>query len=87
MAWLSVDKDGTEKISIKKPKRFSPRGIWHCYHIVIYDFSRLESIIEFKDKIQKHKQTLVSIIPKGTIEKLIGRELTWEDEPVEIKED
>lgn len=25
-------------------------------------------------------------LPKGSIKKLIGRELTWEDEPVEIKE-
>lgn len=25
------------------------------------------------------------IVPKGTIKKLIGRELTWEDEPVELK--
>lgn len=25
-------------------------------------------------------------LPKGTIKKLIGRDLTWEDEPVEIKE-
>ena len=26
-------------------------------------------------------------LPKGSIEKLIGRKLTWEDEPVELKED
>ena len=26
------------------------------------------------------------ILPKGSIKKLIGRELTWEDEPVELKE-
>jgi hypothetical protein len=24
-------------------------------------------------------------LPKGSIKKLIGRELTWEDEPVELK--
>lgn len=24
-------------------------------------------------------------LPDGTIEKIIGRKLTWEDEPVEIK--
>lgn len=24
-------------------------------------------------------------LPKGTIKKIIGRELTWQDEPVEIK--
>ena len=26
-------------------------------------------------------------LPKGTIKKLIGRDLTWEDEPVELKEE
>lgn len=26
-------------------------------------------------------------LPKGSIKKLIGYDLTWEDEPVEIKED
>lgn len=26
-------------------------------------------------------------LPKGTIEKIIGRKLTWEDEPVELIEE
>ena len=26
------------------------------------------------------------LLSKGTIKKLIGRDLTWEDEPVELKE-
>ncbi len=26
-------------------------------------------------------------LPKGSIKKLIGRELSWEDEPVELKEE
>ena len=26
-------------------------------------------------------------LPKGSIEKLIGKKLTWEDEPVELKEE
>jgi len=29
------------------------------------------------------KRTLISI-PKGTIKKLIGKEMTWEDEPYEM---
>jgi hypothetical protein len=28
----------------------------------------------------------VVYLPKGTIKRLIGRELTWEDEPVEFTE-
>lgn len=27
----------------------------------------------------------IIVLPQGTIEKLIGRTLTWEDEPVELK--
>lgn len=27
------------------------------------------------------------LIPKGSIKKLIGRELSWKDEPVELKEE
>lgn len=26
-------------------------------------------------------------LPKGTIKKLIGKDLTWEDNPVELKEE
>lgn len=26
-------------------------------------------------------------LPKGTIKKLIGKDLTWEDEPVELEEE
>lgn len=26
-------------------------------------------------------------LPKGTIKKLIGKDLTWEDEPVELKDE
>ncbi len=26
-------------------------------------------------------------LPKGSIQKLIGRELTWDDDPVELKEE
>jgi hypothetical protein len=29
--------------------------------------------------------TLISV-PKGTIERLIGRELTWEDDPIDLEE-
>ena len=29
--------------------------------------------------------TLISL-PKGTIKKLIGREMTWEDEPIDLAE-
>lgn len=37
--------------------------------------------IEFDDS---YYANIISL-PKGTIEKIIGRKMTWEDEPVEIK--
>ena len=58
MAWLAVDKDGTEVIMTNKPEKVS------------YYWSNEGG--EFAN------------VPQGTIEKIIGRVLTWDDEPVEI---
>lgn len=67
MAWLAVDKDGTEKMFNHAPRKIPLfPDIWvdnyipsvECFHIKL---------------------------PKGSIKKLIGKELTWEDEPVEYK--
>lgn len=64
MAWLAVDKDGTEAIYDECPRRRENREIWD---FIFLDDGR--NIIE---------------LPSGSIKKLIGRELSWEDEPVEI---
>ena len=32
-------------------------------------------------------KTQIIPLPQGSIKKLIGRELSWSDEPVELKED
>lgn len=37
--------------------------------------------------IWKNKKTEGIELAKGSIEKLIGKKLTWEDEPVELKEE
>ena len=60
MAWVAVDKDGSEWMHKGIPVR-SKYDVW----IDTY----WEGCIE---------------LPKGTIKKLIGRELTWSDEPVEL---
>ena len=63
MAWVAVDKNGTEAVFSGKPERYSYDnigGIW-------YDF--------YGKDVR---------LPSGSIEKLIGRKLTWEDEPVEL---
>lgn len=66
MAWLAVDKDGTEYIYSDKPERF--KGVWET------------SYYEAGDPMQG-----MVLLPKGSIKKLIGRDLTWEDEPVKYK--
>jgi len=61
---------------------------------VISDFKpvREPNFNEFwmaQEKIDKGSYNLVPQeigLPKGSIEKLIGKQLTWEDEPVELKE-
>ena len=60
MAWICVDKDGTELKFSKKPRRWRDTG-W----VQIPDGEELSD---------------------GTIEKLIGRPLTWSDEPYELKD-
>ena len=72
MAYLCVNKNGEEKIFDDKPQRddfYDPRG--EAREWIIADFYGADDYG-------------VSI-PKGTINKLIGRSLTWEDEPVELK--
>lgn len=45
----------------------------------------------FRDKILmvylNVEETNYVTLPKGSIKKLIGRELSWQDEPVELKEE
>lgn len=63
MAWLTVDKDGTENIFQFRPKKTEK------FYTPLYTYS------------------MWLTIPKGSIKKLIGHELTWEDEPVKIDDE
>lgn len=40
----------------------------------------LPAICEYQDRVYEYIE-----LPKGSIKKLIGRELSWNDEPVELK--
>lgn len=52
-----------------------------------------ECIYQFRPKrsseifISLHEYSMWLVLPKGSIKKLIGRDLTWEDNPVELKEE
>ena len=71
MAWVAVDNNGNEKISMGKPFR-GWGSMWEYEEEVFIESEcgTVEMIID---------------IPIGTIEKIIGKKLTWEDDPVEIK--
>ena len=69
MAWLAVNKDGTELISPVVPIRYSED--WDCC----------------KENAAGWYDNYGIELPKGTIKKIIGRNLTWGDFAVELKEE
>lgn len=77
MAQVGVNKDGTEVIgeSLSRGNEdFSG----------VYESNKIEGKIWFSPDWDM--QNIAIPLPKGTIKKLIGRELTWEDEAVTIEE-
>lgn len=69
MAWLAVNKNGQEVVFNNKPSKC--RGEW-CYYVEITIEGENGGYFE------------EIFIPKGSIKKLIGKDLTWDDEPIEI---
>lgn len=69
MSFVAVDGDGSEYVFTDYPERNE-----------LYDreywLPSCDRYGECNDYVE---------LPKGSIRKLIGRELTWEDEPVELK--
>lgn len=76
MAWVAVDAYKDEYIFQNKPKR---DGNWWIDHIYKPSEER-EGALEY------HHNSDIRL-PKGSIKKLIGRDLDWNDEPVELKEE
>lgn len=68
MGWLAVDKDLEEYIFDCKPDRFD------CENDGYWDIP---------DDLDPDDYSCIEL-PFGSIEKLIGKVLTWEDDPVEI---
>lgn len=73
MAWVAVTKYGAEQIFRNRSMKY--RSFW-------VDFQELDIISKVLEKDFDEDCSIE--IPSGTIEKIIGRKLTWEDEPVEI---
>lgn len=83
MAWLAVDSDGRERIFGSAPERS-----------IIYDdrmgmlgnpFGDFNFKREKLEWLAEEYPDDVITLPKGSIKKLIGKELSWNDEPVELK--
>lgn len=86
MAWLAVNKDGSEVIgnSLVKAYYTNKNSL-----VLKGDYFKMDETkyTHYVDPYYNPDEGVedVSIeLPTGTIEKLIGRKLTWEDEPVEI---
>lgn len=68
--WLAVNKNGNEVCFDIKPSRFD---------VEYYNIHRWES-----DEANIGEGSFEGVhLPKGFIKKLIGKKLTWEDEPYE----
>lgn len=73
MAYVAVNSWGDEYMFHNCPERMENR-YWQ------------DNVVYWKVRgYTTHADDYSIILPKGTIKKLIGRELTWEDEPVELK--
>lgn len=96
MAWLCVNKDGQELICQNKPirlgfmKRCSSDGgnyIDKAHKWEEHKF-KVEELTYWDDSemcsCQDATYNFDIELPKGSIEKLIGKVLTWDDEPVKF---
>ena len=90
MAWLAVDKDGTEKIFSVKPFRGNTQEdeshVWGTYVGENYWRWYPQHDGRNEDTGYAYYKGHFIELPVGTISTLIGRKLSWTDEPVELKE-
>lgn len=90
MAWLAVDKNGTECVFRRKPKRVKTTNKWNDVVTKFVCEGRLYGCIygyahhPMYGELQTIKQSTKIKLRKGSIRKLIGKKLTWEDEPFEF---
>lgn len=91
MAYLAVDKDGIESIFRRKPKRIKRTNKWNDAVEKFVCEGRLHPGIDGYEyqktygSLQTIKQTTKSILPRGSIKKLIGKSLTWADGPYKLE--
>lgn len=79
MAFAVVNKSGLECLFNEKPIR--KKDFWKPSVI-----GQTSTLNDWGDEEYEDLYDDWVSLPKGSIKKLIGRELTWKDEPVELKE-
>ena len=80
--WAKILETKIGGIVMALPKNYS---IW-----LAVDYNGIEKAFWLKPKrCEKQREWWGDkmVLPYGSIKKLIGRELSWEDEPVELKEE
>lgn len=89
--FVAVDKDGTEKISnnqMIRRKKLSGQKITGIFWGLFHGHYKKNEYNKWADMFCTDENDFLPfngvILPKGTIEKLIGRKMSWNDEPVEI---
>lgn len=73
MAFLVVNPNGKEIVFQRKPTRRDE----------VINKKKVTTWYPFSD-IQDSAPNFFVVLPSGSIKKLIGREITWENEPIEI---
>ena len=88
--YLCVDKDGTEKITNSIPMRRQFRGkriLSVMFGMFTGNYSK-NNWNKWCDGWSNNENDFLPfsgvILPKGFIEKMIGKKLTWEDEPFKL---
>ena len=86
MAWVAVDNDGTEKLSAS-PMWRRGKHISILFGLVHGFYSKNKSK-SWANMWSTNEYDVLPfngvVLPRGSVERLIGRRLTWRDEPVEI---
>lgn len=79
MAYLAVNPDGREYIFHNNPSRVI------CNYNDFYSYWKDKGTYDYIRGMTTSAEDFSILLPKGSIKKLIGRDLTWEDEPVVLK--
>lgn len=79
MAYLAVNPDGKEYAFHNEPTRVI------CKHNEFYSYWKDNETYDYIRGMTTSAYDYSILLPKGTIEKIIGRKLTWKDKPVKMK--